>query len=163
MLLYHGSHSEVINPKIIKETRKGDFGIGFYTTSSLKQAERWAQIRAIQENLNQGFISIFDIEDFLSNDNLIVKNFSQADDEWLDFVMKNRKDPKFEHSFDIVTGPVANDRVYTCLNAFEEGFMSRELVIENLKTYVLQDQILFHTTHSLKFLHYVKTEVVPCK
>jgi hypothetical protein len=42
--------------------------------------------------------------------------------------------------------------VYACLNAFEDGFMDRATVLENLKTYVLVDQFLFHTAKSLLFL-----------
>ena len=38
MKLYHGSHVEVRNPKILTASRVGDFGNGFYTTSSLEQA-----------------------------------------------------------------------------------------------------------------------------
>ena len=38
MKLYHGSHIEVKNPKILTSSRVGDFGRGFYTTNSLKQA-----------------------------------------------------------------------------------------------------------------------------
>ena len=118
MFLYHGSHLEVKNPKILTSARTGDFGTGFYLTSNLEQARRWA--------------------------------------------MSNRKDPNFVHHFDLVTGPVANDRVYACLNAFEDGFMNRETVIENLKTYVLVDQFLFHTAKSLLFLNYSGKEDVPC-
>ena len=42
MKLYHGSHVEVKNPKILTASRVGDFGNGFYTTSSMEQARRWA-------------------------------------------------------------------------------------------------------------------------
>ncbi|MBR2427263.1 MAG: DUF3990 domain-containing protein, partial [Lentisphaeria bacterium] len=31
MKLYHGSHIEVKNPKILTTSRAGDFGRGFYT------------------------------------------------------------------------------------------------------------------------------------
>ena len=34
---------------------------------------------------------------------------------------------------------------------------------EKLKTYVLADQILFHTAKSLLFLDYEKTEEISCK
>ena len=43
MKLYHGNHVEVQNPKILTSSRVGDFGNGFYTTSSMKQARRWAE------------------------------------------------------------------------------------------------------------------------
>ena len=164
MKLYHGSHIEVKNPKIITSSRIGDFGRGFYTTSNLEQARRWAQIRAIQENHPSGVVTVFDVPDHLfSHPELRIKTFETADEEWLDFVLANRKDVDFDHEFDIVRGPVADDRVYVCLNMLEDGLADRETVIRKLKTYVLADQILFHTAKSLLFLEYAATEIVPCK
>ena len=164
MKLYHGSHLEVKNPKIITSSRVGDFGRGFYTTSSLEQARRWAQIRAMQEDLSAGVVTMFDVPDQLFvHPELQIKSFENADEVWLDFVLANRKDVNFEHGFDLVRGPVANDRVYVCLNMLEDGLADRETVIKKLKTYVLADQILFHTAKSLLFLEYAATEIVPCK
>jgi hypothetical protein len=45
----------------------------------------------------------------------------------------------------------------------EDGLADRETVIKKLKTYVLTDQILFHTSKSLLFLEYAATEEVLCK
>ena len=164
MKLYHGSHIEVKNPKIITSSRVGDFGRGFYTTSNLEQARRWAQIRAIQENQPFGVVTVFDVPDHLfSHPELQIKSFENANDVWLDFVLANRKDVDFDHEFDLVCGPVADDRVYVCLNMLEDGLADRETVIRKLKTYVLADQILFHTAKSLLFLEYAATETVPCK
>ena len=164
MKLYHGSHIEVKNPKITTSSRIGDFGRGFYTTSNLEQARRWAQIRAIQENQPSGVVTVFDVPDHLfSHPELQIKSFENANDVWLDFVLANRKDVDFNHEFDLVCGPVADDRVYVCLNMLEDGLADRETVIRKLKTYVLADQILFHTAKSLLFLEYAATEIVPCK
>ena len=164
MKLYHGSHIEVKNPKIITSSRIGDFGRGFYTTSNLEQARRWAQIRAIQENQPSGVVTVFDVPDHLfGHPELQIKSFENANAVWLDFVLANRKDVDFDHEFDLVCGPVADDRVYVCLNMLEDGLADRETVIRKLKTYVLADQILFHTAKSLLFLEYAATEIVPCK
>ena len=106
---------------------------------------------------------MFDAPDtLLGNPELHVRIYAKADSKWLDFVMENRKNPAFEHHFDLVCGPVANDRVYVCLNALENGTADRETVLRRLKTFVLVDQILFHTAKSLLFLKYMQTEVVPC-
>ena len=164
MKLYHGSHIEVENPKILTSSRVGDFGRGFYTTSHLEQARRWAQIRALQETQPSGIVTVFDVPDHLfDHPELQIKSFETADEEWLDFVLANRKNVDFDHEFDIVKGPVADDRVYVCLNMLEDGLADRETVIKKLKTYVLADQILFHTAKSLLFLEYAATEIVPCK
>ena len=163
MKLYHGSHVEVRNPKILTASRTGDFGNGFYTTSSLEQARRWAVIRARQTNSASGIVTVFEAPDSLfENPELAVKTFLRADHRWLDFVMANRTDPAFAHRFDLVRGPVADDRVYVCLNALENGTADRATVIRRLKTFVLADQVLFHTAKSLLFLEYLQTEEVPC-
>ena len=163
MKLYHGSHVEVLNPKILTVSRVGDFGNGFYTTSSIEQARRWAVIRAQQVRTPVGVVSVFEAPDSLfENPELAVKTFTKADNKWLDFVMANRKDTTFEHRFDLVRGPVADDRVYVCLNALENGTADRAAVIRRLKTFVLADQVLFHTAKSLLFLEYIDSEAVPC-
>ena len=164
MKLYHGSHIEVKNPKILTSSRVGDFGRVFYTTSSFGQARRWSQIRAMQEDLFAGVVTVFDVPDQLFvHPELQIKSFENADEVWLDFVLANRKDVDFEHEFDLVRGPVANVRVYVCLNMLEDGLADRKTVIKKLKTYVLADQILFHTAKSLLFLEYAATEEVLCK
>ncbi len=164
MKLYHGSLIEVKNPRILTSARTGDFGQGFYTTSCLQQARRWASIRAQQEEACSGMVTVFDAPDILlSNSELRIKTFAKADDSWLDFVLNNRRQPGFDHKFDIVAGPVADDRVYVCLNALESGFADRQTVITQLKTFVLADQILFHTAKSLLFLKHIDSEAVPCK
>ena len=123
-----------------------------------------AQIRAMQENQPSGVVTVFDVPDHLfAHTELLIKSFDNANEVWLDFVLANRKDVDFEHEFDLVRGPVANDRVYVCLNMLEDGLADRETVIKKLKTYVLADQILFHTAKSLLFLEYAATESVPCK
>ncbi len=164
MKLYHGSSLAVVNPKILISSRTGDFGSGFYLTSHMEQARRWAQIRANQEKISSGFVTVYDVPDtLLENPELKIRQFEKADDEWLDFVIQNRIQPDFKHEFDIVTGPVADDRVYACLNAFECGFMDRQTVLKELKTYVLADQLLFHTAKSLLFLNCTDKEEVPCR
>ena len=42
MIIYHGSDVPIEYPEILDSARYLDFGIGFYTTSNRKQAERWA-------------------------------------------------------------------------------------------------------------------------
>ena len=64
------------------------------------------------------------------------------------------------HDYDIVKGPVADDRVYTCLNAFENRFMDMNTAIKELRTYKLEDQISFNTEKTINLLNYIKRERV---
>ncbi len=161
MKLYHGSHIAVEEPKLIKANRTLDFGEGFYTTTSKEQAYKWAQIKKSREDREVGYISIYEVSDHLLKDeNLNVRVFKGASKEWLKFVVNNRMKKKFSHSFDIVKGSVADDRVYTCLNAFENRFMDFDTAIKELKTYKLKDQISFHTESSLSYLKFIRYEEV---
>ena len=42
MKIYHGSLEVVEHPMILQPNRKLDYGEGFYTTTSEKQAKEWA-------------------------------------------------------------------------------------------------------------------------
>ena len=42
MIVYHGTTMEIQKPDIKHSKAHLDFGEGFYTTTFLKQAERWA-------------------------------------------------------------------------------------------------------------------------
>ena len=74
--------------------------------------------------------------------------------------MNNRLDKDFVHDYDIVYGPVANDRVYTCFALYEGGLMSKQNLLAELRTYELVDQYLFHTEQSLQFLTFVKANEI---
>ncbi|MGN0870408.1 MAG: DUF3990 domain-containing protein [Victivallales bacterium] len=164
MILYHGSMVAVEMPQIIRRPngRGADFGFGFYTTSSRDQAERWVHIRQkAAQTETPGHLSIYDVpDDLLTLPELSIKTFWKADHEWLIFLLANRNDPDFEHTFDVVFGPVANDRVYTTLTLLEGGFLDKNETIERLKTYVLADQYLFHTEKSLQYLKFLNAEEI---
>lgn len=82
--------------------------------------------------------------------------------EDIDFVMKNRLNKDFAHDYDVVYGPVANDRVYACFALYESGVMSKESLLTELRTYDLVDQYLFHTKRSLQLLTFIKAkEILP--
>ncbi|MBP5401638.1 MAG: DUF3990 domain-containing protein [Treponema sp.] len=160
MKLYHGSLVTVEKPLIIpRESGKtADFGAGFYTTTDYKQAERWVTIRKGTEQNQKGFISEYDAADnLLSLPELKIKKFNNADEEWLDFVIENRRNANFSHNYDIVYGPVANDRVYTTINLYEDELLSKEETIIRLKTFTLVDQVLFHTEKALTYLNFVRS------
>ncbi len=83
--------------------------------------------------------------------------FEKADEKWLDFICNNRNG-KPTGEYDIVIGPVADDRVYRVVVEYENGDIDRENALKQLKTESLCDQILFHTVKSLEFLKYICTE-----
>ena len=90
-----------------------------------------------------------------------VKKFDGVSSGWLNFIAANRLQGNIEHGYDIVIGPVANDRVYTVLNMFEGGFIDEEEAMKRMKAYRLADQVLFHTEKALQGLRYLTTVEVP--
>ncbi len=160
MIVYHGGIISVEKPKIMDSVRTLEFGNGFYTTTSKEQAENWIKIKTRRQNVQTGVLSIYEISDEIFHDKkLKTKVFEGATEEWLQFILKNRLNINHVHSYDIVCGPVADDRVYTCLNAFENRFMSFEAAIQELRTYKLADQISFHTDLGLQMIKFIGNEV----
>lgn len=154
MKIYHGGLEIVKIPEIRKPNRTLDYGSGFYTTTSFDQAKDWV-IRRIKENkVKTGYVNIYEL-DQKQTENLNCLIFDKPTDEWVDFVMKNRTQKDFNHNYDIVYGPVANDRVYAAFALFEGGVLNKQELIAELKTYKLVDQYLFHTVDSLKAISFV--------
>ena len=91
---------------------------------------------------------------------LDVLHFTEPTEEWLDFVMANRTDMHYHHAHDIVWGPVANDRVYAAFALYEGGLLNKQELIKELRTYVLVDQLLFHTPRSLACLKFKEAKEV---
>lgn len=56
MLLYHGSTEIIEFPKLIKSDRFLDFGNGFYTTTNLEQAIRWASIKKRRTEADTAYV-----------------------------------------------------------------------------------------------------------
>lgn len=153
-LLYHGGSHIIPSPEIREPERTLDFGKGFYLTTSREQAERWVKNR-LRSSDGHGYVNsyLFDIETAAVS--LKMKVFETADEEWIDFVLANRMKSGYTHNFDVVIGPVADDRVYTQFSLFEGGIISKETLIRELKSYRLVDQYLFHTEKALPHLKYV--------
>ena len=86
--------------------------------------------------------------------------FKKPTEEWVNFVMRNRTERKFVHDYDIVYGPVADDSVYTQFTLYEGGIISMPTLIQELKTYKLVDQYLFHTEKSLQAIKFVESKII---
>lgn len=56
MKIYHGSLEVVEHPIILKPNRKLDYGDGFYTTTSKKQAKEWVERRMLEKHSTCGHI-----------------------------------------------------------------------------------------------------------
>lgn len=154
--LYHGSTVAVRKPSLRPGRPNADFGKGFYTTSNLEQAVRWAHIKQDREESERAVVSIYEFdESLLDSQDLDIRRFTGADEAWLYFVTDCRKSRP--HEYDLVQGPVANDKVFTIVNLFESGVLSAEAAILQLKAYKTYDQLSFHTNRVIKNLKFVES------
>ena len=159
MKIYHGSIDKVIMPEIRQPRRTLDYGSGFYATTSYEQAERWVR-RKMRENMADiGYVNVYEFDN-LSMQKLKTISFPTSTEDWVDFVMKNRMQEGFDHNYDIVYGPVANDHVYTAFALYEGGIISKQALIDELRTYKLVDQYLFHTERALSTLQFIEAKEI---
>ena len=85
---------------------------------------------------------------------LKIREFNGPDEDWLNFVVDCRKG--VEHDYDLVFGPVSNDKVFTVVNLYESGVLDAPAAIAELKAYKTYDQLSFHTTRVIVALKFVE-------
>ena len=107
----------------------------------------------------QGYICVYELDESVMQ-NMNILTFETPTEDWVDFVMQNRTQKGFVHEYDIVFGPVANDRVYASFALYEGGLINKQTLISELKTYKLVDQYLFHTEKSLQALTFIEAKEV---
>ena len=156
MKLYHGSNLIVDKPKIYPNLRALDFGGGFYLTSNLNQAKRWAEVvtkrRREKTTVN---IYAFDESQLAT---IKVLHFKEADDEWLDFVVANRKGLALQQHYDLVIGPVANDATLPVIDDYMDGKYTKQEAVARLLPQNLTDQYAFLTDNALRLLTFEASE-----
>ena len=151
MILYHGSNVEVKEPILLKVQRELDFGKGFYTTSDMEQAARWAWRTAKRRGESNAFVTVYEVnEDELKN--ICLLSFDSPNVEWLNFVVKNRKGEYIAGNWDIISGPVADDQTAQVIDLYLEGAYDEEEAIRRFLTQRLKDQYAFKTNKALKLL-----------
>lgn len=153
MKLYHGSNTKVDNPRIIESDRRLDFGDGFYLTSSLEQALRWAKLKKERTQTGEAIVTCFEIsEEELEKLNIHI--FEKANAKWLKYVSENRQGKPKKERADIVVGPVANDRTMPTIARYMTGDLTAQEALRRLKTQKLKDQYAFKNERALLALEY---------
>lgn len=139
MIVYHGSVLEIQKPDIKHSKAHLDFGVGFYTTTFPKQAERWAARKGMRLS-KQGIVNVYEVGD-LSPFNIL--RFTDTDYEWLQYVVNCRNGRNIYKTYDAVIGKVANDDVFKCVNMYMDGIWDDERTLNELRYYRKNDQIAF--------------------
>lgn len=157
MKLYHGSNVPVGTPRLIASDRRVDFGRGFYVTSSLDQAERWARLVTARRKAGEPTVAVYEFDEARLG-SLSCRTFENPDVEWLHFVGQNRQGEHVDSGFDLVIGPVANDNTMPVLRLFFAGMYSEEETIKHLLPQKLTDQYAFKTEAALELLSFCEVK-----
>ena len=135
MKLYHGSNMSIGEIDLKRGRRGKDFGQGFYLSADRQQAWRMGEFKALTEGGEPVMNTYLFDETVLTSGELKVLTFEGYTREWADFIFLNRnnKTTAPAHDYDIVYGPIANDRVGVQIGKYEAGDITLDQFLENLK------------------------------
>ncbi len=153
MKLYHGTNAEILRIDL-KESRVGkDFGIGFYLTPDKQVAQRQAERKFEQYGVGEARVYEYTIDDNALQA-LKVLQFDSYTMEWARFVLMNRKNRTRTqvHNYDIVIGPIADDVIGYQIRRVEEGIITEEQFLEEIKYHTVTIQYMFATDMAIQSL-----------
>ena len=153
MKLYHGSNMAVKTPQLLTPDRRLDFGMGFYLTSSLEQAERWAELTTKRRGSGVPTVTVYEFDESKLARMKLLK-FEKANKKWLEYVVANRENTVNDDKFDIVIGPVANDRTMPVIRLFIAKVYTAAETLRRLLVQKLHDQYTFKTQAALQLLEF---------
>ena len=133
--LYHGSTVDIKMIDLLKSRPNKDFGRGFYLSADRQQAWRMGECKALTEGGSPVMNTYLFDEQVLKSDDLRVLIFEGYTREWAEFIFLNRNNKTAipAHDYDIVYGPIANDRVGVQIGKYEAGDITLDQFLENLK------------------------------
>ena len=163
---HHGTNRKIGAIDLSYSRFRTDFGKGFYMSNNLGVARKWAlsQSMTVETPTVMRYIlsdSLFN----LSDNNLKRLWFYAPNVEWLDFVRYNRKiiepntsnmEPR--HEYDVVYGPIANDKVADVVDEYIDGLITAEEAIQRVKVISSVFQLSFHTPFALTYINQTLTE-----
>lgn len=154
MRLYHGSNQSIDNIDLSKGRKYKDFGQGFYTTDLMEQAVYWSR-RIADRFGGKPTVTGYEFDmDAAFADGLNIKVFNNPDKDWALFVMANRRIgvADFRHEYDIVIGPVADDRMARLFGLYDLEIIDLDAVVAGLIYKDLNSQYFFATERALNYL-----------
>lgn len=154
MILFHGSNIEIYQIDLTKSKPNKDFGKGFYLSDDEQQAIDMAKFKA-QLLGGKPIVSRFEFDQELLNSNHFrVKIFSEYSEEWADFVFTNREGMNVCDEYDIIYGPIANDKVGLQLRKLKDGTIDKSEFLNRLKFMKgITFQYFFGTNKAISFLN----------
>jgi hypothetical protein len=131
MQVFHGSDIRIENIDLSKSEYFKDFGRGFYVTNIREQAYLRALDVAKRHNSNKPVITEYKyIETYPVTVGMKIKRFENVSKEWVEFIIlnRNRQISHPAHTFDVVEGPIANDKMVIHIRFYGDGKNIRDWV-----------------------------------
>ena len=135
MKLYHGSNVAIDVIDLSKSRPGKDFGKGFYLSADKQQAIEMADSKVAFLG-GEPTVTEFEFDDsVLTSGQLKFKRFESYSEEWAKFVYDNRENfsDKPIHDFDIIYGPIANDKVGAQIRNFKNGSIDLDELMRRIK------------------------------
>ena len=153
MILYHGSNVSFDQIDLQKSKPNKDFGKGFYLSSNYMQAMEMAKIKVEQLRFGSPRVMTFEFDD--KNPDLKIKRFEKYSEDWAKFILLNRNNRTNApaHDYDVVIGPIADDRVGVQLWKYESKLIDLKTLTQNLRYMKgITIQYFFGTEKAIKTL-----------
>ena len=161
MILYHGSNMNIGEIDLKRGRRGKDFGQGFYLSESREQAQMMAERTVDREEAGEATLTVYQFDDSIlfNPSGLQVKVFETYSREWAEFIIMNRRNKTHEqvHNFDIVYGPIADDRVGLQISRYMLQYIPMDELIRQLSFIRPTFQYFFGTERAIRLLK--KTEL----
>lgn len=154
MILYHGTNAKFDEIDLKKSKPNKDFGQGFYLSREYAQAMEMAKTKVEQLETGSPTVLIYEVDE-VQMAKLKVLSFSDYSEEWAKFILLNRNNASREpaHDYDIVIGPIANDRVGVLLWKYETRSIDLPTLVHNLRNMKgVTFQYFFGTDRAIKTL-----------
>jgi hypothetical protein len=166
LIVYHASSVAVENPiwdyAAGTDSERNDFGLGFYVSTDVDQPIMLLCERE-QIVLNKYEITLTELS---------VKKF-ENDDDWLLTIVFNRRNfnkkkkihdirdyyRKAIEQYDVVIGAIANDRMFSTINAFIENNITDKVAIECLKMMQYKPQLVLKSKKACSNIIYLDSEI----
>ena len=154
MILYHGTNRDFSDIDLKKSKPNKDFGQGFYLSKEFSQAMEMAKTKVDQMDSGQPIVQTYEVDD-REMDGLKVLRFDSYTEDWAKFILLNRNnsEPAAAHDYDIVIGPIANDKVGLQLWKYENRQIDLPQLVHNLQYMKgITIQYYFGTERAIKLL-----------
>lgn len=154
MILYHGTNQEFDTIDLSKSKPNKDFGQGFYLSADYAQAMAMAQTKVDQLEYGTPIVLAFEVNES-EMEQLNIRRYNEYSEEWAQFILLNRRNDTKRpiHDYDIVFGPIANDRVGVQLWKYETQSIDLPTLVRNLQHMKgITFQYFFGTEQAIKLL-----------